>query len=232
MATSPERALVRRVHPWLPDNEPKENEMNNCKPMAAATVLMLAVSACSSITVRTAVSPDANLNALHTFSVMPVPQPRDQRPASESDPMLVNSISNRSLRDDLVQGFESRGYVMNASNPDFAVAYYASTKEKLDLATWDYGYDWSPRWWGGWGAWGPEQTTVTQYTEGSVVVDVVDPKTKELLWRGQGVANVSDDIQAYQQEVEKTVTAILAKFPPAVQGAAAAGQVSSNTAQK
>lgn len=47
----------------------------------------------------------------------------------------------------------------------------------------------------------------------------IDPKTKELLWRGQGVAAVSDDVQAYQREVEKTVAAILQKFPPAPQSA-------------
>jgi len=44
---------------------------------------------------------------------------------------------------------------------------------------------------------------------------VLDPRTKELLWRGQGVARVSDDEPQYEQELWKTVTAILEKFPQA-----------------
>jgi hypothetical protein len=92
----------------------------------------------------------------------------------------ANSISNRALRTDLVKGFENRGYILS-DNPDFKVAYYASTKEKL----------------------------------GTVIVDVIDPKSKELLWRGQGVASVPDDEAQYEQELLKTVTAILAKFPAA-----------------
>ena len=59
---------------------------------------------------------------------------------------------------------------------------------------------------------------VTQYTQGTVIVDVINPTTKELLWRGQGVAAVSDNEAQYEQDLWKTVTAILDKFPQAAQG--------------
>jgi hypothetical protein len=47
---------------------------------------------------------------------------------------------------------------------------------------------------------------------------VLNPRTNELLWRGQGVAKVSNDEPQYEQDLWKTVTAILAKFPQAQQG--------------
>jgi uncharacterized protein DUF4136 len=188
--------------------------------LALIAALTMALAACASgVDVRTAVSPDAKLGTLHTFRVLPVPQPRGPSSQPANDPMLVNSISNRALRSDLLQGFQARGYVVDDSNPDFAVAYYASTKEKLDVTYWDYGYAWSPYWWGGWGPGsGPVDRTVTPYTQGTVVVDVIDPRTMELLWRGSGVARVSDDQQKYEEDLQKTVTAILEKFPPAQQG--------------
>ena len=106
-----------------------------------------------------------------------------------------------------------------------AFAYYASTNQKLDLTYWDYGYTWRPNWWNGWGrrwgrGWGGDWgiasgPVATQYTEGTVIVDVFDPKTKDLLWRGQGVAAVSDDEAQYEQELKKTVEAIVDKFPAA-----------------
>ena len=189
----------------------------------AAAAFTLAACA-SGIQVRTALSPDASLHGLRSFRVLPTPQPKIAGAvASTNDPMLVNSISNRALRNDLAQAFVGLGYVATDTNPDFCVAYYASTKQQLDVSSWDYGYAWQPRWWGGWGrrwgpGWGPDwgvQPLVTQYTQGTVIVDVFDPKTKELLWRGQGIAAVTDNPQGYERDLKKTVAAIVDKFPAA-----------------
>ncbi len=183
-------------------------------PIAAVVGLAACASA---VQVRTALSPDASLSGLHTFRVQPTPKPSIASAQSSSDPMLVNSISNRALRGDLRQGFEKLGYAVNDSTPDFCVAYYASTNQQLDITAWDYGYSLRPRWWRGWGPRYRDmyEPMVTQYTQGTVIVDVFDPNNKELLWRGQGVAAVSDNQDQYVQELQATVAAILAKFPAA-----------------
>src|SRR3989449_3150893 len=195
--------------------------------VTAAAAAALTLTACApGISVRTALSPDASVHGLRTFRVLPPPQPKIAGAVSSTnDPMVVNSISNRALRTDLAQEFAGRGYAATDSSPDFCIAYYASTNQKLDVTYWDYGYAWRPHWWSGWGrrygrGWGGDwgiasAPTVTQYTEGTVIVDVFDPKTKDLLWRGQGVATVSDNQAQYEQEVKKTVEAIRDKFPAA-----------------
>jgi hypothetical protein len=171
----------------------------------ATLAFALTTSACApSVNVRTQVAPDASLAGRRTFTILPVPPRRvDVASAASDDPMLATSITNRALVDDLTRAFQARGYVLSA-NPDFTVAYYASTREKLDITTWNYGYSWR-RW--------PRYADVTQYTEGTVIVDVIDPATKELLWRGQGVSAVSNDPAKYTRDLDKTVTAILNKFP-------------------
>lgn len=183
-------------------------------PIAA----VIGLAACApAVQVRTALSPDASLSGLSTFRVQPTPKPSIASAQSTSDPMLVNSISNRALRGDLRQGFEKLGYAVNDSTPDFCVAYYASTNQQLDITAWDYGYSLRPSWWRGWGPRYRDMSEpmVTQYTQGTVIVDVFDPKNRELLWRGQGVAAVSDNQDQYVQELQATVAAILAKFPAA-----------------
>ena len=176
----------------------------------------LSLAACASLPeVRTVVSPDGGIGSLHTFSVLPVPRHVGRGKWSNA-PMLENSGSNRALRNALVQGFASRGYAVVDSNPDFAVAYYAATSDKLDIMRWDYGYAWWPRWWRGWGQMGPVgPMEATEYAKGTVVVDVIDPRTRDLLWRGKGLAPVSGDERAYERDLQKTVTAILAGFPRA-----------------
>src|SRR5207248_8319623 len=106
------------------------------------TAALFALGACAGgISVRTALSPDASLHGLRTFRVQATPQPKlAGATSSTNDPMLVNSISNQALRSDLAQEFAGLGYVASDSNPDFCVAYYASTNQKLDVTYWDYGY--------------------------------------------------------------------------------------------
>jgi hypothetical protein len=195
---------------------------------------VLTAAACSSgsgVQVRTAVSPDASLAGLHTFSVLPAPERSNNAPAlSASDPMLNNSIVNQQLRTDLVQGFEGKGYTLNGNNPDFQVAYYAGTKDKMDTTYWNPGpayrygyrgfglrssrYAWAWPWYGPGPSfpYGPDMQ-VQEYTQGCVIVDVIDPRTQELLWRGQGVATVSADPAAYSKELAQSVSAVLKKFP-------------------
>src|SRR5438105_2999 len=140
--------------------------MTTRRPLATSAAIFLAPTACASVDVRTLTSPDANLSALRTFRIMQHAKAQSPSPSSTNDPMLVNSISNRALRADLIKGFENRGYALS-DTPDFTVAYYASTKDKLDVTYWDYGYPYYPRWWG----FGPyEQPTVTEYTQGTVIV--------------------------------------------------------------
>lgn len=180
-----------------------------------AAVATLLVTACGpAIRVHTVISPDASLGHLRTFSILPAPKHRVPGLIGANHPMRENSMVNRALREGLVRAFEGRGYVVDDTTPDFVVAYYASAREKLDVTYWDYGYRWRSGWWRGWGPgwYGP---AVTRYTEGTVIIDVLEANSLELLWRGQGIAVVSEDEQQYIADLVETVTAILERFPRA-----------------
>jgi hypothetical protein len=201
---------VYRVGGWI-----TQGAMMRATPVLTAAVVLTLAACASAPQVYTAVSPDRGIGTLHSFSLLPAPRHVGGGEGPD-EPMRVNSGSNRALRNALFQGFASRGYVVADSSPDFVVAYYATTKDKLDIMRWDYGYAWWPRWWRGWGLRGPVgPTEATEYASGTVVVDVIDGPTRELLWRGKGLTRVSDDERAYELELHKTVTAIIARFPRA-----------------
>jgi len=177
-------------------------------PLLVAAGLLFA--ACSPIRVSTMVAPDANLGSLRTFKVLNVPARRTAAAqALQNDPMFENSISNRAIRNHLTAAFSARGYAVDDVNPDFTVAYYASRRGQLDVTAWDYGYR------GRWGGWreGPGMVEVRPFVEGTVIVDVVNPKTHELVWRGRGVSDVSDDPETYTQNLNRTVKEIAKRFP-------------------
>jgi hypothetical protein len=174
------------------------------RPVLAAVVLVL--GACHPVQVRTVVAPGADFSNRKTFHLM-TPKPRVNAQRSESDPVLVNSITYQRMRQAVQADLEQKGYSYTDQGQSMSIAIYASAKDKLDVRTWDYGY--------GWRRWPRERTEVYQYTQGTVIIDVVDPASKELLWRGQGRAEVSDDPTKYSEELDKASNKILAKFPNA-----------------
>ena len=164
-------------------------------------------------------APDAGLTTLHTFRMLPGPGRRDGRALTGADdPMITNSIANRAIRDQIIRSFQERGYTFDERNADFAVAFYATAREKLDVGMWDYGYPFTP----GWPLYPRQVQPVSQYTEGSVVVDVVKPGTRQLLWRGEGKAELLDNPGDNVKQLTRTAEAIVTKFPEATRRVVAA----------
>jgi hypothetical protein len=161
-------------------------------------------------------APEIRFNAWHTFSMLPTPTRLDTPPDyGADDPMLNNSLANRELRAQVIRGFEDRGYVLDERGGDFTVAFYATTRERLDVQLWDYGYPPEPPW----GRRPRPVPIVVPYSEGAVVVDVVNPVTKELAWRGEGRAVLSDDPSDNIAQLGKAAQAVVHKFPRATRAA-------------
>jgi hypothetical protein len=57
---------------------------------------------------------------------------------------------------------------------------------------------------------------VDQYEEGTLFIDVIDPKRNTMIWRGSATARVTPDLTPEEREtrIGEAVRAILAKFPP------------------
>jgi hypothetical protein len=50
------------------------------------------------------------------------------------------------------------------------------------------------------------------YTEGTLIIDILDTKTNEVVWRGT-VAGKVDDVANLQKQIDKGIRAILKKYP-------------------
>jgi hypothetical protein len=181
--------------------------------LALAAILSFTGGCATSYDVRTMAAPKVTLTEFRTFHLLPTPPRRDGYvPSGDFDPMVSNSITNRALRASVQSALESRGYIDVEWMPDFVVAVYASARDKLDLTQWQYPYLRGPRWWVGVPAYGVE------YKEGTVIVDIVNPETLDLLWRGSATATLSEKPDAMTKELQKAAKAIIEKFPRAKAG--------------
>jgi hypothetical protein len=108
-----------------------------------------------------------------------------------TDPVGTNTIWNQDIRKAITDRLASDGFQKaTQGQPDFLVAYYMGTKERYDTRFINYGFPggwggWG-RWgrWGGWGGVGDVDVWNIPYTESTVTLDLIDPHTNNLIWRG------------------------------------------------
>jgi len=132
-----------------------------------------------------------------------------------------SSLLGQMFRDAIDAQMQSRGYV-KSNNPDLLFNVSARLEDKTRVTTTTdpmmyggyYGYRggmYSP--WGGYGY--GTQTHVSQYTEGTVNVDMVDPKLKRMLWEGVAIGRVSEKqkSQELRQNIMDGVAAMFEGYP-------------------
>ena len=181
-------------------------------PGAMAAVVILAAACAPTPEVQTVVAPDAGLSSLQTFRVIEADTYLGNIQPGETHPAFANSTTSRALERRIAAELERRGYTENEVAPDVLVEYGAAAKEDLDPSDDSYDYLWRPADWRGWGP-GPNDATPAEYANGAVVIDVVDARTGQLLWRGHAAADASRDEHISIQGLDRTVAAILDRFP-------------------
>jgi hypothetical protein len=176
--------------------------------MSVATGLLMGIGACSSIQVTSDYDPQTNFGALRSYAWLAnARQPGD-------DPRLHNSLVDARVRTAVDDVLATKGYRKTAAtSANFLVTYYLGLENKIDVHTIHSSYGYGYRgWYGGYGT----ETMVDQYDEGSIILDVLDPKGSDLLWRGTGSARVSTSNTPEEREkrINEAVAKILASFPP------------------
>ena len=85
--------------------------------------------------------------------------------------------------------------------------------EFLDVDTVNTGYGY-----GRYGRYGgiSTSTTVSEYQEGTLLIDMIDPSSKQLVWRGSGQARIrqSSSPEEREKRIGEAVQQILEDFPP------------------
>jgi hypothetical protein len=217
------------------------NRFRACAIACVATASALLASGCAEeIHVRTAEAPQANFSSATTYRLLTPGENRSaitsanagarpngtatdtsrgdvaasDNPAQSSNPILQSPIMVQQLRADIERDLDARGYHRETGQADLSVAYYMGVHDRLRVTDYDYGYPfwgWGWRWGPGWGAWPAHQ--VTQYQQGTIIVDVLDGSGRRLLWRGMAHVDVPKNEQDYAKVVTDGVNAIMQRFP-------------------
>jgi Domain of unknown function (DUF4136) len=151
-----------------------------------AVAALLTLIGCSPVTVDSSMSPTADFATLHTFA---------WEPNAQMGGTLDDSIAGQEIHAAVNQALQERGFRPAAGQPpDFLVDYHVRLQHESEITG---------------GRWNVEQFN---YTEGTLMVALVDPKTKLFLWQGnaQGLVDPSGETA---KDIQTGVQKMFANFP-------------------
>jgi Domain of unknown function (DUF4136) len=127
-----------------------------------------------------------------------------------------NDLSQRRVLDEIDHAIAAKGWKKVADGQgDIHVVLHGATQTKHNVNTFysggmgGYGYRY-----GGMGGMGTASTTVSEYTVGTLVVDMFDAKTKNLVFRGTAEDEISDKPEKNAKKLDKASDKMFKNFPP------------------
>jgi len=200
------------------------------------------LSACTSYDYYTAGLNRTNLSEYRTFAWMP---PARNRNTSANGSMVADA----KIKDAATAALQAKGLTLDQRNPDIIVSY--SSVVGRGTRTYYYpeyfggypgyypGFGFGLGWggWGGWGGWyrpyyyygapfvyGGVGVSTENYKEGTLIIDLIDRHTRQIVWRGFGVGEVHHNPQKNLDDLPEIVNGILDQLSLAPSSAPPAGR--------
>ena len=187
-------------------------------------LMVLLLTACAGVGVDTDYQTSYDFSGLKTYSWL---EPADK---TVVDPLVDNDLMKSRVQSAVNNQLSAQGYQLAAGDDavDFLVSYHVKAEDKLKVRDYNLSVGFGYRHCNGgcFGIWGnrynpfhhfgrDRDIDLQQYKEGVFFIDIVEPATKKLIWRGVAGKRLSTGTPEERDEyVSQLVSAILLKFPP------------------
>lgn len=187
--------------------------MKRATLIVALAALLLIVGSCSSTRYIVDHDTQQNFRSYSTYAWFEFASPPDKaKPPTEANTILTRRIQ-RAVDGELTRkGLKSA----KVGEADFLVTYSLVLQSRMvmystgwygPMAGWGWGWGWG-------GGWGGGMTSLETTTEGTIIVDVLDTKSRKLVWRGIAESAFTKP-NPDDATVAKKIAKLMQGFPPA-----------------
>ena len=173
-----------------------------------ALVGVLVAAGCSTIHTTYGYNPKTDFSAMRTYDWMPRPNaPVSSDPETARRDEAVDSYIVNCVEEELA----SKGITRNTSTPDFLITYHGLLQDKVNISDFSRSLSDRLRLWGG-----VSGNIDVHMNAGTLVLDVVNPRTKVLIWRGaaEGTLDRNISMKEEQKIIRHAVDKLIGDFPP------------------
>ena len=167
-------------------------------PLTFLPLITLLVASCSTVKVATDYDTKADFSKYKTFAFYKTGI--DKAPISDLDKRRIMRAIETEL---LAKGMKK------SKNPDMLVSLFTKSRERVNISDNFYGGFYYPFYYG------RQNFNVSRYTEGTLFVDLIDAKKKELVWQGIGTGALRmRNVEKKKARIKEFVAEIVAQYPP------------------
>ncbi|MGC4040283.1 MAG: DUF4136 domain-containing protein [Flavobacterium sp.] len=165
-------------------------------------LLFIITSSCSSVTVNSDYDKKVDFAPYKTFAFH----------KTGIDKAEISDLDKKRILRSIDEVMASKGFSKN-DNPDLLISFFTKEREQINVnqynAGWGYGWGWgwNPYLWGG-------RSTVSRSTEGTLYIDIIDARKKELIWQGVGEGDLTKNVDKKDERIKEFVSKILEQYPP------------------
>jgi len=187
--------------------------MKKVKIAVIPVLMLLFLGSCTSVQVLSDYDKEANFNGYKSYAFY----------KTGIDKAQISDLDKKRILKAIETEMASRGFV-KSENPDILVSMFTKEREQVDIYNnyWGgagfglgggFGWGWNPYYFGRGGFGG---NNVSTRTEGSLYIDLIDTKSKELVWQGRGVGTLNNiqNIEKKEIRIKEFVSEILKAYPP------------------
>jgi hypothetical protein len=166
-------------------------------------LLLIITASCSSVSVNSDYDKNVDFTSYKTYAFY----------KAGIDKVEISDLDKRRILRAIDEQMAAKGFT-KSENPDLLVNIFTKSREQVSVnqfnAGWGYGwgFGWNPYMMGG------GQTTVSTSTEGTLFIDLIDAKKKEMIWQGEGSGILTKNTTKKDEKVAEFVSKILAQYPP------------------
>ena len=166
-------------------------------------MLLFLVASCNSIRVTSDYETSTDFSKYKTFAFY----------KKGIDKVDISDLDKRRILKAVENEMLAKGFT-KSEKPDVLVNIFTKSRQKVDIYNDNMYFGWHP-WY-----YGPNYGMhISKYTEGTLFIDLIDAKKKELAWQGigSGALNTSGDAIKKEEKIKEFVAEIMAKYPPRVE---------------
>jgi len=176
-------------------------------------VLALGLWACTAFNVKTDYDSTADFSTFKTFAFGGLAD-------VDKGGIYDNSLTQKRIETAVVRELTAKGLrqVGLGEPQDLLVHYWISVldKQRLESGGTSVGVARGPRGGYGWGAGYGGGVTTVEYKEGTLILDLIEPTKKQLVWRATIVGTLQDSNQDNVELANEAIAKAFKNYPPGV----------------
>ncbi|TCK18736.1 uncharacterized protein DUF4136 [Thiogranum longum] len=183
--------------------------------ITTALLGLFLLTACTTLTVQTDYDTSYNFSKLKTYAWL------EDKPPSD-DIRINNSLIIKRVVNAVNNTLQSRGYkLVSKDKADFFVNWFGYIDNKIQQETINTYYRHPGYATTTWEYSAFSRTYTYEYQEGTLIIDILDATSRQLIWRGTGQDYLEENEtpENITERINRTVAGILNAFPPGSQPA-------------